>query len=75
MVNALVSEHTIYRVKGFLAIPGKPMRQVFQGVGDRVDQYFDRLWRADENRHSKLVFIGKDLDETVLRDALAPALH
>ena len=75
VVKSLVGEHTIYRVKGFLAIPGKPMRQVFQGVGDRVDQYFDRLWQADEERFSKLVFIGKDLDKEVLRDALAPALH
>ena len=75
VVQNLVSEYTIYRVKGFLAIPGKPMRQVFQGVGDRVDQYFDRPWQIDEKRHSKLVFIGKDLDESVLRDSLAPALH
>ena len=74
-VNGLVSEHTIYRVKGFLAIPEKPMRQVFQGVGDRVDQYFDRMWAADENRHSKLVFIGKDLEEPILRRAIEPAVY
>ncbi len=69
-VHALMGEHTIYRVKGFLALPGKPMRQVFQGVGDRVDQYFDRLWQADEARQSRLVFIGKDLDASVIESAL-----
>jgi len=75
IVNALVSKHTIYRVKGFLAIPNKPMRQVFQGVGDRVDQYFDRMWQTDEDRYSKLVFIGKDLEEPVLRRAIEPAVY
>ena len=74
IVRQLVAAHTIYRVKGFLALPGKPMRQVFQGVGDRVDQYFDRLWQADEQRHSKLVLIGKDLDQSVLKAALSAAV-
>ncbi len=69
-VHQLVSEHCIYRVKGFLALPGKPMRQVIQGVGKRLDSYFDRLWQADEARQSKVVLIGRDLDEAVLGPVL-----
>lgn len=69
-VRELIASHTIYRVKGFLALPGKPMRQVLQGVGDRVEQYFDRLWQADETRQSQLVFIGRDLDRAALESAL-----
>jgi len=61
-VKQLIAHHTIYRVKGFLALPGKAMRQVFQGVGDRIDCYFDRLWLTDEERRSRLVFIGKGLN-------------
>lgn len=69
-IEQLVHEHCIYRVKGFLALPGKPMRQVIQGVGKRMDRYFDRLWQADEARQSRVVLIGKGLDESVLKATL-----
>ena len=73
MISELISTRTIYRVKGFLALPGKPMRQVFQGVGDRIDQYFDRAWRKDEIRQSKLALIGKDLIAVEIQRALEAA--
>lgn len=57
----LVQKHEIYRVKGFVALPDTPMRLVVQGVGQRFDSHFDRPWRADEERISRLVLIGKDL--------------
>ncbi len=69
-VQQLIRENTIYRVKGFLALPGKAMRQVFQGVGDRIDRYFDRLWRCDEERRGRLVFIGKGLNAEEIESAL-----
>jgi len=69
-VEKLINDNTIYRVKGFLPLQGKVMRQVFQGVGDRIERYFDRPWRTDEIRAGKLVFIGKDFDETALRSAI-----
>ncbi len=31
--SQLAQEQEIYRVKGFVAVPGKPMRLVLQGVG------------------------------------------
>ena len=70
---ALVEAHAIFRVKGFAAIPGKPMRLLVQGVGRRFDQHFDRRWRDEEARRTRLVFIGQDLDEAVLRAGLVDA--
>ena len=55
--------HEIYRIKGFVNIPGKPMRMVLQGAGARFDYYFDRKWKEGEDRKTKLVIIGKELDE------------
>ena len=62
-LTALVKAHEIYRIKGFINIPGKPMRMVLQGVGTRFDYYFDRKWKEGEDRKTKLVIIGKELDE------------
>lgn len=67
-----ITAHDILRVKGFLDVPGKPMRQVVQAVGTRVQRYFDRAWGADEARASQLVIIGlHGLD----KDAITAALH
>jgi cobalamin biosynthesis protein CobW len=71
-ILAAVAAHDILRIKGFLDVAGKPMRQVVQGVGDRIQRYYDRRWRQDEVRRSELVVIGqRGLDrsaiETVLR--------
>lgn len=73
-LQALLIAHNIYRVKGFAAVHGKPMRQVVQAVGKRIDAHFDRLWTAEEARQTQLVFIGKELDESVLTDALKQAV-
>ncbi|MGE1115893.1 GTP-binding protein, partial [Priestia megaterium] len=53
-LNQLVVEFGILRVKGFAAIPGKPMRLLIQGVGTRFDKHFDRAWGADEARITRL---------------------
>jgi len=71
VMASLLEAHNIYRAKGFAAIPGKPMRQVIQAVGKRMDVSFDRLWQPDEERATNLVFIGKDLDKTLVTKALA----
>jgi len=74
-LSQLVEEHNIFRVKGFAAVHGKPMRQVFQVVGTRLDRYFDRLWQPEEIRKTQLVFIGKGITkeqiEGILHDALS----
>ncbi|MBE9013432.1 cobalamin biosynthesis protein CobW, partial [Pseudanabaenaceae cyanobacterium LEGE 13415] len=70
-LEKLVQEQEIYRVKGFVAVPNKPMRLVVQGVGSRFEHFYDRPWRSDEMRQTRLVFIGKDLDTTQLAAKLA----
>ena len=55
------------RWKGILAFAGEPRRFVFQGVHMILDGDLQREWRPDEKRRSKIVFIGKELDEAKLR--------
>lgn len=69
---AAISEHDILRVKGFLDVPGKPMRQVVQAVGGRLQRYFDRDWQPEEKRASRLVVIGQHgLDQDAITAAIA----
>jgi len=59
-------------VKGFAAVTGKAMRLVVQGVGERLQHYYDRDWRPEETRATRLVFIGETgLDEAAIRAAVA----
>ncbi|MDE1182534.1 cobalamin biosynthesis protein CobW [Paraburkholderia sp.] len=73
-LQSLVETSTIYRVKGFAALPGAPMRLVIQGVGRRFDSYFDRRWQAGEANVSRFVLIGEDLDQHALQQAFDAAL-
>lgn len=74
-LTSLVARHEIYRVKGFVALPGAAMRLVVQGVGQRFDSYFDRAWRGDEPRITRLVLIGDHLDADQLQGELQAALQ
>ena len=68
---AAATEHDILRLKGFLAVPGRELRQIVQGVGGRLQHYFDRPWAAGEERLSRLVIIGrKGLDRARIAAAL-----
>ena len=69
-----VARHGILRIKGFVAIPGKPMRLLLQGVGQRFDKHFDRAWQADEARITRLVVIGQQLDQALISSELQAAL-
>jgi cobalamin biosynthesis protein CobW len=67
----VMSAHDVLRLKGFLDVPGKEFRQVVQGVGERLQHYFDRPWRAGETRATRLVVIGrKGLDRAAIAAAL-----
>ena len=66
-----IAAHGILRIKGFAAVAGKDMRLLVQAVGERVRHYYDREWREDEARRSRLVVIGETgLDEARIREAL-----
>jgi G3E family GTPase len=58
----------ILRCKGIVAFPQEPKRFVFQGVHMILDGDLSREWRPDEKRESRVVFIGRALDEGALRD-------
>jgi cobalamin biosynthesis protein CobW len=66
-----IATHDILRLKGFLAVEGKAARHVVQAVGTRMERYFDRPWRTDEARESRLVVIGlKGLDRGAITAAI-----
>ncbi|MDJ1158352.1 GTP-binding protein [Chelatococcus sp. SYSU_G07232] len=69
-VNDLVQREgpNILRSKGILAFKNEPKRFVFQGVHMILDGDLQGDWKAGEPRQSKLVFIGRNLDETAIRD-------
>ncbi len=70
-LSTLVDEHEIYRIKGFVAVPGKSMRLVIHGVGKRFDSFYDRPWNTAEPRQTRLVVIGDSLDASTIRQAVA----
>jgi cobalamin biosynthesis protein CobW len=70
-LELLVKEQEIYRIKGFVSVPNKPMRLVIQGVGNRFEQFYDRPWRTDERRQTKLVFIGHSIEPGVIANAFS----
>lgn len=72
-IEQLLNEFNLFRIKGFAAIANKPMRQVLQAVGKRLEVHFDRLWASDETPKTELVLIGKNLDEKVITAILKSA--
>ena len=59
------------RIKGFAAVAGKKMRLVVQSVGSRLSLYYDRLWQPGEERETRLVVIGRDLNVDMLKARLS----
>ncbi|WP_275783232.1 cobalamin biosynthesis protein CobW [Pararhizobium gei] len=74
-LKVVIATHDVLRLKGFADVPGKPMRLLIQGVGTRIDQYFDRAWAAGEVRRTRLVVIGlHDMDQAAVRAAIEAAV-
>ncbi len=70
-LQAALAGFDILRLKGFLHVAGKDMRHVVQAVGTRLQRYYDRPWRPDEERAGRLVVIGqKGLDRAAITAAL-----
>lgn len=69
-LQQLAQEQEIYRIKGFVAVPNKSMRLVLQGVGTRFEQFYDRPWQANEEQQTRLVFIGRDLNQSKIESQL-----
>ncbi len=70
-IQRLAREQHILRVKGYIAVQGKPMRLLVQAVGERVRHQFDRPWGAS-SRQSQLVVIAEHhvINEAAIRAVL-----
>ena len=68
-INQLTQEQgpKILRCKGIVSLKDDPKRFVFQGVHMMLDGEPQRDWKPGEKRESKVVFIGRDLDEDEIR--------
>ncbi len=67
-VSALAEARNILRVKGYVAVTGKPMRLLVQAVGARVRVQYDRPWAPGEVRRGRLVVIAEQDDIDTRRD-------
>ncbi len=68
-LNALLAEQggDILRAKGIVNVAGEARRLVFQAVHMMLEGDLQQPWREDETRDSRMVFIGRNLDESKLR--------
>ena len=72
-VADIIRTHDILRLKGFVAVSGKPMRLTLQAVGPRIDSYFDAPFGSTP-RQTRLVIIGQSgLDRAAIEQALSAA--
>ena len=58
----------ILRAKGILDVAGEDRRLVFQAVHMILEGDFQGQWKDGDKRYSRLVFIGRNLDEAKLRE-------
>jgi cobalamin biosynthesis protein CobW len=72
-IARLAREQNVLRVKGYVAVQGKPMRMLVQAVGTRIRAQYDRPWGTDA-RQSRLVVIGEHdhVDIAAIRATLLP---
>jgi len=69
-VADVIRAHDILRLKGFVAVSGKPMRMTLQAVGPRIETYFDQPF-GTAPRQTRLVVIGEaGLDRAAIEAAL-----
>ncbi|XP_020672509.1 COBW domain-containing protein 3 [Dendrobium catenatum] len=75
-VERLVDEKgdDLYRMKGVISVNESTGRYVFQGVQSVIDGCPAKPWESGEKRINKLVFIGRNLDETALKKAFKGCL-
>jgi cobalamin biosynthesis protein CobW len=70
----LATEQQILRVKGYVAVTGKPMRMLVQAVGTRIRAQYDKPW-GEAPRQTRLVVIAEHdhIDEAAIRAVLSAA--
>ena len=68
-IQGLVAQEgqKILRCKGILSFKDDPERFVMQGVHMILDGDHQRAWNADEQRRSRMIFIGRELPSDMIR--------
>ena len=64
----------IFRMKGILNLDDEDRRFVFQGVHMTLDGRPGKPWKPDEAKINELVFIGRNLNESQLREGFLTCL-
>ena len=57
----------ILRAKGIIDVKDEPRRLVFQAVHMLFEADLQKPWRPGEERHTRLVFIGRHLDQIAIQ--------
>ncbi|MBQ9214604.1 MAG: GTP-binding protein [Bacteroidales bacterium] len=68
------NSQSVYRVKGILSIADSNRRQILQSVRQFFIVEEGQEWKKDEQRFTKLVFIGKKLDREAIEKYLKSML-
>jgi cobalamin biosynthesis protein CobW len=70
-IQRLAAEQNILRVKGYVAVTGKPMRLLVQAVGARVRHQFDKPWGSNPRKGQLVVIAEHDhIDLAAIRAVL-----
>jgi G3E family GTPase len=64
----------LFRMKGIVDMDEEDRRFVFQGVHMTLDGHPGKPWQPHEPRQNELIFIGRDLDETSLKEGFLACL-
>lgn len=75
-LGAVVQVHgqNMLRYKGVLDMKGTNRKVIFQGVHQVMGSDLGPAWKPDEQRQSRMVFIGIDLPRRMLEEGLAQSL-
>lgn len=66
----LLNQSSIIRAKGILSFEGDSRKQIFQAVKAAFELDDGQFWSKNEERVSKLIFIGKQLEEESIKNGL-----
>jgi len=64
----------IYRIKGIISFEKVAQKVVVQSVRDHIMISAGEVWKAGEERKSRIIFIGKDLGKLKLEESLITLL-
>ncbi len=70
MALLFLSGAELYRVKGIIHLENENRQYVFQAVGQQYMHNFGGAWKEGEERISKIVFIGRNLNRQQLATGL-----